>query len=72
VADSDPSVGPYANIGPYLGTVLSFVNMTKYPPSLLYLLMTLGPALVALSWFESKGASEGVGGNVRTVVMFVG
>jgi uncharacterized membrane protein len=38
-----------------LSTVLSLLNCEKYPPSLLYLMMTLGPALMLLAWFDQVG-----------------
>ena len=46
----DPA--PWALHDSFSATVLSFLNTEKYPPSALYLAMTLGPALIAMAAFE--------------------
>lgn len=42
----------YGDPSRWSGTVLSFLRCTKYPPSLDFLLMTLGPALLLMAWLD--------------------
>jgi len=46
----DPN--PWSTQKGFAFTILSFMNVTKYPPSLLFLLVTLGPSLILLSLFD--------------------
>ena len=49
----------------WIATALSFINCEKYPPSLLYLAMTLGPALLLLAAVDSPR-----GGLARWLTIF--
>jgi len=53
----DPN--PWSPQPTLLLTVASFLNCTKYPPSLLYLLMTIGPGILLLGLIDRARLSEG-------------
>ena len=58
----DPS--PWAVQNGVVATALSFINCEKYPPSLLYLAMTLGPALMLVA--VSDGAQGIIASRITT------
>lgn len=65
----DPS--PWAKGATDLRTFFSFMNVQKYPPSLLFSSITLGIGLLLLAWFESvRGAAANVLNTYGRVPLF--
>lgn len=61
------SAGPWSVQPRLSSTVISFFNVLKYPPSLDYLLVTLGPALMLLGLLDGCKAERGLS---RILVVF--
>ena len=61
------SAGPWSVQATSSLTVISFFNVLKYPPSLDYLLITLGPSLILLGLFDRTSVAAGW---VRLLVVF--
>lgn len=51
-------------------SVIAFLNTEKYPPSLQYLLMTLGPGLLGLGWLARRDGGEPLSAPLRVLVLF--
>jgi uncharacterized membrane protein len=56
------SAGPWKLQSTLVLTIVSFFNTQKYPPSLQFFLMTFGPSLVALAWFDKIRSEKGLAG----------
>jgi uncharacterized membrane protein len=56
------AAGPWKPQPTMVLTIVSFLNTQKYPASLQFLLMTLGPSLMALTWFDKIRTEGGLAG----------
>jgi uncharacterized membrane protein len=61
------SAGPWTSQSSVALTIASFFNTLKYPASLQFLLMTLGPMLMTLAWLDNVNPKHGM---ARILVVF--
>jgi uncharacterized membrane protein len=67
-AGRSPGSGPFTPQSTAVMTVVAFLNVAKYPPSLQFLLMTLGPGILALALFERVGSARSAA--ARALIVF--
>lgn len=60
-------MGPWKMQATLTLSIMAFLNTLKYPASLQFLLMTLGPTLIVLAWLDKIDAERGV---ARVLLVF--
>ena len=64
------TAGPFVPQADAVMSVVAFLNVNKYPPSLQFLLMTLGPSLMALAWFDRFTFRSAAGRLGKAIIVF--
>ena len=64
------TAGPYVPQPTVEKSIIAFFNVNKYPPSLQFLLITLGPSLMLLAWFDRLDLSAPKNWFWRKILVF--